>query len=310
MSSIIHYVRVAVALSRPPKIDEWRRYCVVAANRHEAELIAQQMASCTSVMPVKSQWESSHRAGPVEPFGAMGCRCWKVNWDDEIADGEEGWMMEPDCPHHSEGTAAWAALDGCPACAEFGECLDCQEVRENPPTPETANAGGPDIDDTPVIAVCTRLDHRCGPPDVGQGPCNGWPRTKTYGYATGAIVPDELKRKMCTCPMVDVSSMLEGPSHTYTRGRIADDCPLHTAPLSPGRVECIHCDDWVCNYGGPGQGTAADALIALRHHRCNIITEGGLTECSSLSQQRPRTWWGRLLRKSEMIRGPKYRDMG
>lgn len=49
---MIFYVHVQVALSRPPRGDEMRRYAVEAADAVEAELVATQMASCTSVMPV------------------------------------------------------------------------------------------------------------------------------------------------------------------------------------------------------------------------------------------------------------------
>jgi hypothetical protein len=52
---VIFYVNVAVALKRPPRVDEWRRYAVVAENDTEARLVALQMASCTSVMPVADE---------------------------------------------------------------------------------------------------------------------------------------------------------------------------------------------------------------------------------------------------------------
>lgn len=50
-------VTVGVALTRPPTIDEYRRTKVWAANPIEAELIACQVAACTSVMPVWSDVE-------------------------------------------------------------------------------------------------------------------------------------------------------------------------------------------------------------------------------------------------------------
>jgi len=51
VSRTYRYV-VGVALSRPPKIDEYRGYVVVADTDAEARTVALQMASCTSVMPV------------------------------------------------------------------------------------------------------------------------------------------------------------------------------------------------------------------------------------------------------------------
>lgn len=51
---MIFYVHVAVALTRPPTEMEIRRYAVEAVDENEAELIAAQMASCTSVMPIWS----------------------------------------------------------------------------------------------------------------------------------------------------------------------------------------------------------------------------------------------------------------
>lgn len=47
-------VTVGVALKRPPTIDEYRHIKVWAEDGVEAELIACQVAACTSVMPVWS----------------------------------------------------------------------------------------------------------------------------------------------------------------------------------------------------------------------------------------------------------------
>lgn len=315
---MIHYVKVAVALSRPPKIDEWRRYCVVAATRQEAELIAQQMAACTSVMPVESQWESSHRAGPTQPFGALGCMCWNVAWADDVGDDEQ-WQIHGRCPYHSDcgptepaecppgvhsmydfcpgraicedgweepvdhgirsaeceaGTCdcdgfipptadrlmevqgVMGSIAGCPACAEHGECLDCQEARENPPTSETANAGGPDTDDT---TATTSLPYVGLTREYGESWPGAYARHLGERPATGAIVPDELKRKpyidpattfgeamaprkitlsmpahpldtvkvSCTCAMVDVSTFSDFVGRQTVRGRTDGDCPAH-----------------------------------------------------------------------------------
>lgn len=424
---MIHYVKVAVALSRPPKIDEWRRYCVVAATRQEAELIAQQMAACTSVMPVESAWESSHRAGPTQPFGALGCMCWNVAWADDVGDDEQ-WQIHGRCPYHSDcgptepsecppgvhsafdfcpgraicedgweepvdhgirsaeceaGTCdcdgfipptadrlmevqgVMGSIAGCPACAEHGECLDCQEARENPPTPETANAGGPDTDDTTAttslpyvglrkvtLKVCPCGDISHAPDACGYAP-GAADRVAALSdgrlYATGAMVPDDLKRRVdtvkvssCTCEQVDVTVYADGPHRQYTRGQTDRDCPLHgdlaqirafghidvgdrlrvnsfgiwsidrynhftntvkpgllSPTLSPGKIECVLCNDWSYSYG-TAPGSSATALAAYMTHR-TTVTESGLTECRSLSQPRRRTpwqilkeWWGPL----------------
>lgn len=52
---MIFTVHVGVALTRPPVIDELRRIVVEAESDSEAALIATQIASCTSVMPVWSE---------------------------------------------------------------------------------------------------------------------------------------------------------------------------------------------------------------------------------------------------------------
>jgi len=51
----VYEIVVGVALERPPKVDELRKVLVVANSAVEAELIAQQIAACTSVMPVCSK---------------------------------------------------------------------------------------------------------------------------------------------------------------------------------------------------------------------------------------------------------------
>lgn len=65
----VYEVIVGVALERPPKVDELRKVLVVANSAVEAELIAQQIAACTSVMPVCSRLIGSS-AGPPEKSGA------------------------------------------------------------------------------------------------------------------------------------------------------------------------------------------------------------------------------------------------
>lgn len=76
---MIFYVHVGVALERPPKIHELRRYAVEARSGIEAKEIALCMACCTSVMPVWAKIvgdeefpDPDHHAGwdlPVEGYG-------------------------------------------------------------------------------------------------------------------------------------------------------------------------------------------------------------------------------------------------
>lgn len=54
-------VEVGVALRRPPRTDEFRRYAIEASGGNEAELVACQIAQCTSVMATESvvvEWGS------------------------------------------------------------------------------------------------------------------------------------------------------------------------------------------------------------------------------------------------------------
>lgn len=110
---MIHYVVVGVAMSRPPKTDEYRRYAIYGGTHHDAELVATQMAACTSVMPVETvrndgdNWgDLCGRAGCVraqqEPHGVMGCTCWHIPWDDDLdSDGTEAWQVSTSCRHHA-----------------------------------------------------------------------------------------------------------------------------------------------------------------------------------------------------------------
>lgn len=59
--SRIYEVIVGVALARPPKVDEYRKTLVVADSAVEAQLIACQIAACTSVMPVSSRIETDRK---------------------------------------------------------------------------------------------------------------------------------------------------------------------------------------------------------------------------------------------------------
>ena len=69
---MIFAVSVGVALSRPPLIDEFRRYEIDTVSESEAELVACQIAACTSVMPVWAGWpdEVPHIA-PTEVRGVL-----------------------------------------------------------------------------------------------------------------------------------------------------------------------------------------------------------------------------------------------
>jgi hypothetical protein len=60
---VIYYVTVAVALERPPMVDEYRRYCMEAGNAMYAALWAAQMAACTSVMPVSAEVTGDEEVG-------------------------------------------------------------------------------------------------------------------------------------------------------------------------------------------------------------------------------------------------------
>lgn len=123
---MIHYITVGVARERPPKTDEYRRYAIYGGTHQEAELVATQMAACTSTMPVSVERDPSQArvydcltnrctvATPVEPHGALGCRCWPayldvedwVNSDDE----PEHWLISDDCPLHGRPKTAEKAL--------------------------------------------------------------------------------------------------------------------------------------------------------------------------------------------------------
>lgn len=61
----LYVVEVGVALKRPPRTEQYRKYVIEAENGYAAELIAQQWASCAPgvVMPTESvvtDWEDSH----------------------------------------------------------------------------------------------------------------------------------------------------------------------------------------------------------------------------------------------------------
>ena len=55
MATAVYRVIVGGALSRPPRLDEYRLLLVAADNGLEAELVAAQIAACTCVMPVSTQ---------------------------------------------------------------------------------------------------------------------------------------------------------------------------------------------------------------------------------------------------------------
>jgi hypothetical protein len=121
---MIHYVTVGVATSRPPGVHEYRRYALYGGTHAEAELVALQMAACTSTMPVEivradptckatlpgrdprydCLWEGCTVA-TTEPHGAMGCRCWRKPWADLLRDHsaeDEAWLIDEHCPLHGK----------------------------------------------------------------------------------------------------------------------------------------------------------------------------------------------------------------
>jgi hypothetical protein len=53
---VIFDIAVGVALQRPPRIDEFRHIRIEAGSETEARLIACQVASADSVMPVWDGW--------------------------------------------------------------------------------------------------------------------------------------------------------------------------------------------------------------------------------------------------------------
>lgn len=195
---MIHYVVVGVAMSRPPKTDEYRRYAIYGGTHQEAELVALQMAACTSVMPVETVREPSGRPGVLcaaagcrvaqqEPHGTLGCTCWHITWDDDLDGDTEAWQVSSSCPLHSEDDAAWVALaeeaerirercepsgpwnlecpvDGCRWGRTGGYGDGMAMLRHHY---ATEHDGG--------VATCTRpAPHECRV----NGPCNGLPKTE------------------------------------------------------------------------------------------------------------------------------------
>lgn len=53
---VIFDIAVGVALERPPRIDEFRHVRVEADDETDARLLATQIASCGTVMPVWDGW--------------------------------------------------------------------------------------------------------------------------------------------------------------------------------------------------------------------------------------------------------------
>lgn len=51
----VYEIEVGVALRRPPRVDEYRKYLVAAESPLAAELVACQWAAATCVMPVSSR---------------------------------------------------------------------------------------------------------------------------------------------------------------------------------------------------------------------------------------------------------------
>lgn len=117
---MIHYITVGVALERPPKADQYRRYAIYGGTHQDAELVATQMAACTSTMPVGvirdrenggylRQAEVCARdcipSTPLIPHGVDGCTCEQTETPDgyiTILDAEatDAWAVNEQCPHH------------------------------------------------------------------------------------------------------------------------------------------------------------------------------------------------------------------
>lgn len=191
----IHYINVGVALQRPPEVHEYRRYAIYGGTHADAELVACQMASCTSVMPV----EVSRTEGPPadgwkthltreeqcardckkaekEPHGAMGCRCWPGGGVDLFPGTQEEWLIDEHCPLHgsrempplatnlldSGGKAQPAGACPCP-------CTACYEYCEVPAAPEAAASAseapfaGSDEDTVPALLSPGRVECRWCP---------------------------------------------------------------------------------------------------------------------------------------------------
>lgn len=273
-------------MSRPPKVDEYRRYAVVAANQQEAVLVAQQMAACTSVMPVYSEWESSHRAGPVDPFGAMDCSCWALPWSEDVSQQQD----EMDVPYGRPPKAepVWQLNEACP-------------WHGTPPL-----TSGP----RPPVGVGVGANgFLCRKHGVDDCFCSG-PPDYTIATATGAIVPVELRRKPpCTCGNPDgphisgADSLVCTPNapepqdvpHLCETSRCWQDCRDRTDAandtvvglMSPGRVACRWCP-WSTEYADE-IGGYRDLVAHWASGACNK----GDDECNSASPPKP-TWRRRL----------------
>lgn len=110
---MIHIIHVGVALERPPTVQQYRKYAIYGGTHADAELIALQMAACTSVMPVSIEHDGGQATvcGPsagckvveTDPHGAMGCRCWPTDpGADDSYLTSEGWLIDEHCPLHGE----------------------------------------------------------------------------------------------------------------------------------------------------------------------------------------------------------------
>jgi hypothetical protein len=97
----------------------------------------------------------------TDRYGAKGCLCF---YDEDGAGASGRWMPNARCPHHGlladftdrRETGTYRVIkvepedrtvrpmpepgDDCEACAQYGECLDCQQAREEGEAPDVARA--------------------------------------------------------------------------------------------------------------------------------------------------------------------------
>lgn len=100
---MIYRVDVGVALSRPPKIDEYRTYAIEAGSKVEANILACQMAACTSVMPV---WSKVVGMKVIVYHADYGCESGCCGHAVELENGET--RFEFDHPYGMEDARTYA----------------------------------------------------------------------------------------------------------------------------------------------------------------------------------------------------------
>jgi len=120
---MIHFIQIGVALDRPPKTDQIRRYAIYSGTHQDAELVALQMASCSSTMPVSVEKPKEYaytlcsvmgcKMTETEPHGVLGCRCWPAGEYDAPIDVSEldRWLIDQHCPYHGIGSPGFDAME-------------------------------------------------------------------------------------------------------------------------------------------------------------------------------------------------------